>query len=103
MSSKNIFFKDNVKTAHWVGHLQLRSIDTEYLFKRTPAVDEKQASVTVNTMKHSVFGRGKNPDLLKIEQENASEETNDDSGVNVEANKVNNNKKKMVVKLKIKE
>ena len=36
-----IFLKDNVKTAHWVGHYQLISLDTDDLFKITPAVDEK--------------------------------------------------------------
>ena len=29
-------FKDNVKPAHWVGHSQLISLDTDDLFKRTP-------------------------------------------------------------------
>ena len=43
--------KDNVKTAHWVGHSQLRSLDTYDLFKITPVADKKQASVTGNTMK----------------------------------------------------
>ena len=41
-------FKDNVKPAHWVSHLQLRSLDTYDFFKRTPRVYEKQASVTEN-------------------------------------------------------
>ena len=39
VSSKNNCFKDNVKTAHWVGHSQLRSLDTDDLFKITPGVD----------------------------------------------------------------
>ena len=56
MSSKNICFKDNVKTAHWVVHLQLISLDKYDFFKITPVVDEKQASVTGNTMKKSVSG-----------------------------------------------
>ena len=51
---KKTCFKDNVKTAHWVGNSKLWSIDTDYLFKRTPVVDVKQASVTENTMKQSV-------------------------------------------------
>ena len=38
--------KNNVKIAHWVGYSQLRSLDTDDLFKITPVVDEKQASVT---------------------------------------------------------
>ena len=46
--------KDNIKPAHWVGHSQLRSLDTYGLFKRTPKCDEKQASVTVNKVKLSV-------------------------------------------------
>ena len=54
MSSKTHCFEDNVKTAHWVGNSQLRSLDTDVFFKRTPGVYEKQASVTVNTTKQSV-------------------------------------------------
>ena len=49
MSSKII--KNNGKTAHWVGHSQLRSLDTDDLFKRTPVVDEIKANVAGNKMK----------------------------------------------------
>ena len=56
VSSKKNRFKDNVKTAHWVGRSQLRSLDTDDFFKRISVVDEKQASVNVNTMKQSVSG-----------------------------------------------
>ena len=45
------------KTAHWFGQSQLRSLDTDDLFKRTPGVDEKQGNVTGNTMKQSVSER----------------------------------------------
>ena len=41
VSSNSFFFKDNVETAHCVGHSQLRSLDTDDFFKRTPVVDEK--------------------------------------------------------------
>ena len=41
--------KDNNKPAHWVDHSKLRSLDIDELFKRTPKVDGKQASVTGNT------------------------------------------------------
>ena len=51
VSSRITCFKDNVKTAHWVGRSQSRSLDTDDFFKITPVVDEKQASVTVNTVK----------------------------------------------------
>ena len=51
-------FKDNVRTAHWVGHSQLRSLDTDHLFKMTPFFDDRQASVTGNKMKQSVSGGG---------------------------------------------
>ena len=68
VSSKTKSFKVNVKPAHWVGHSQLRSLDTDDFFKRTSAVDEKQANVTVNTMKQSVFGEQKNPVLLQEEE-----------------------------------
>ena len=37
------YFKDNVKPAHSVGHSQLRSLDTDNLFKITSSVDEKMA------------------------------------------------------------
>ena len=50
------FLKDNVITAHWVGHSKLRSLDTDNFHKRTPVVDEKEDTVTVNTMKQSVSG-----------------------------------------------
>ena len=43
--------KDNVKSAHWVSHSQLRSLDTDNLFKMTPVVVDIQASVTDNTIK----------------------------------------------------
>ena len=92
--------KDNVKPADWVGHSQLISLDTYDLFKRTPNVDEKQASVTGNTIKQSVSRGGKNTDLLQEEEENVSEETNDDANVNTEANKVNDDKKDLVFTMK---
>ena len=53
--SKNSCFKDNVKNIHWVAHLQLRSLDTDYFLKRTPVVDNIQDSVTVNKTKQSVY------------------------------------------------
>ena len=58
---KNNCFKDIVKPAHWVGHSQLRSLDSDDFFKTTPGVDEKKASVTGNTLKKSVHE--KNPVL----------------------------------------
>ena len=42
--------KDNNKTAHWVGHSQLKSLDTDDFSKRTPFVDDIQASLTGNTI-----------------------------------------------------
>ena len=41
VSSNCFCLKDNVKPAHWVGHSQLRSLDTDNFFKITPVVDEK--------------------------------------------------------------
>ena len=55
LSSKNSFLKDKVKTAYWVGQWQLISLGTQDFFKRTPVFYDIQASVTVNTMKQSVF------------------------------------------------
>ena len=54
VSSKKGCFKDNLKPAHWVDHSQLRYLDTDDLFKITPVVDEKQDSVTGNTITQSV-------------------------------------------------
>ena len=48
VSSKQICFKDNVKTAHWVGRSKLRSLYIDDFFKRTPKCDENQANVTGN-------------------------------------------------------
>ena len=44
-----LFFKDNNKSAHWVCHSKLRSLDIDEFFKRTPNFDEKKASVTGKT------------------------------------------------------
>ena len=48
-------------------------------------------------MKRSVSGGKNNPDLLQQEEENVAEETNYDTDVYAEANKVDDNKKDMVV------
>ena len=42
----------------------------------------------------------KNPDLLQEEEENVADETNDYACVNAEANKVDDKKKNMFVKIK---
>ena len=44
--------------------MQLRSLDTDDLFKRISVVDEKQAGVTGNKTKQSFPGGGENTDLL---------------------------------------
>ena len=51
-------------------------------------------------MKQSVSGAVKNPYLLKEEEENEAEETNDDADVNTEAKIFDDNKKDMVVTMK---
>ena len=51
-------------------------------------------------MKQSVLGGGKNPVLLQEEEENVSGETNDDANVIAEENKVDDNRKDMVVTIK---
>ena len=43
-----IFLKDKDKPAHWVGHLELRSLDIYVFFKTTPRFDENEVSVTGN-------------------------------------------------------
>ena len=70
------------------------------IFLITPGVDEKQASVTGNTMNQSVQGGKKNPVLLQEEEENLAEDNNADADVNAEANKINDKKKDMVVTTK---
>ena len=70
------------------------------IFFRTPGVDEKKASVTVDTMKQSVYKEGSNLVLLQEEEENVAEDINDDADVNAESNTINDNKKYMVVKIK---
>ena len=70
MSSKNNFFKDNNKPAHWVGHSKLISLDINDLFYRTPKSDEKEASVTGETE----------------EEKNTSKHTTDDTDTNAEYN-----------------
>ena len=97
---KNICFKDKVKPVHWVGHSQLRSLDTDDFFKRTPVVDKKKAIVNGNRITQSVSWNNNNPVLLQEEEENVAEKTNDDADVNVESNKVNDKNKYMVVKMK---
>ena len=62
--SKNNCSKDNIKTAHWVGHSQLISLYTYDLCKRTPVVDGIHDSVTGNTMKQSAHEKENNPYLL---------------------------------------
>ena len=57
-SSKVYIFKDNIKTAHWVGHSQSKSLDIGDFFKRTLVVDDIQASVTGNKIEHSASGGG---------------------------------------------
>ena len=89
--------KDKVKPAHWVGQSKIISLDTDDLFKRTPNFDEKQAIVTVNTVKLSVYRGEKNSILLQEEEENVAEETNYDADVNAEANEINDKNKDMVV------
>ena len=48
-------------------------------------------------MEQSVSGGGDNLVLLQQKEENVAEEANDDADVNIEANKVDDNKKDMVV------
>ena len=94
--NKNMCFEDNVKPAHWVGHSQGISLDTDDLFKVTPNFDGKQAIVTGNTLKLSVYRGEKNPILLQEEEENLAEETNDDADVNSEENEINDKNKDKV-------
>ena len=99
VSSKTDCFKDDVKPSYWVGNSQLRSLNTYDLFKITPGVDAKQASVTGKAEEQSVSRGKKNPVLLQQEEESSSGETNDNADVNAEANEINDKKKDMVFKI----
>ena len=65
-------------------------------FKITPVVDEIQASVNCK-YKKTVNFREKNPDLLRQEEANLSEEANDDADVNEVAKKVDDYNNDMFV------
>ena len=81
VSSKTICFKDNKKSAHWVGHSKLRSLDLDELFKRTPNFDEKEASVTGKT----------------LEEKNTVKKTTDDADENIGDNEIIHKYKEEVV------
>ena len=69
--------KDNNKTAHWVGHQKLGSLDIYELFKRKQKMYEKEASIT-----------GK-----KEEQKNKAKKSTYDDDTNAEDNKIINKDK----------
>ena len=60
--------KDNSKTSRWVGHLQLKYLDTDDYFKRKLVVDDIQAILTGNKIEQSTSGRENNPDLLQEDE-----------------------------------
>ena len=51
MSSRKYYLKDNNKTAHWVGHSKLKSLDTDDFFKRKFIADI-HASLTGTKIEH---------------------------------------------------
>ena len=57
------FFKGNNKTAHWVGQLQLKYLDTDFFFLRKPVVEDIESNLTSNTIEQSTSVRKKNQDL----------------------------------------
>ena len=69
MSSKKLYMKDNNKTAHWVGHSQLKYLYTDDFFKRKPVFDDVQAILTGNKIEQSTSGRKNNPYLLQEDEE----------------------------------
>ena len=74
-------FKDNNKPAYWVGHSELRSLNIDEFFKRTPKFDEKVSSVTGKTE----------------EEENTAKNTTYDADKNVEeSERINKYKEKVV-------
>ena len=63
--------KHNVKPEKWVGQLQLRFLDTDELFGRTPVLDDIHASVTGNKVKQSVSG-GEESSFIKTRRRKCS-------------------------------
>ena len=55
--------KDNNKTAHWVGHSQLKFLDTDDFSRVTPVVDDIQDIITDNKIDLSTSVRKNNPYL----------------------------------------
>ena len=87
MSSKNICSKDNNKTAHWVGHLKLKPLDTGD-FSKEKVIDEIQDSLTGTTIEQSDSGRENNTDFLQEAEEQEAKEANTDADVTAESNKI---------------
>ena len=44
-----MYIKDNNKTAYWVGHAKLKTLDADAFFKRKQVVDDVQAISTSTT------------------------------------------------------
>ena len=63
VSSKNLYLKDNNKTAHWVGNDKLKPLDKDVSQKKE-RIDERQSSLTGTTIEKSSSGSKNNPDLL---------------------------------------
>ena len=57
-------------------------------FKRKQVVDDVQASLTSTTFGLSGSGRKENPYLLQEDEQQEAEEANDDTDVNIESNKI---------------
>ena len=68
MSSKEFYFKDNNKTAHWVGHAKLKPLDKGN-FSKEKVIDESQDILTSTTIEQSDPVKKNNPDLLQKSEE----------------------------------
>ena len=58
VSPNKFIFKDNNKTAHWVGFQKLKPLDINIILRKT-IINELQASLTGDTIEHSYFGTKK--------------------------------------------
>ena len=95
VSSKNFYLTYNNKTAHWVGQSKLKPLYTDDFSKKV--IDAIQASLTGITIEQSVSGRKNNPYLLQESEEKEAEEANDYAGVNVEANKIDEENNDIII------
>ena len=88
----------NNKTTHWVGHSKLKSLCTEYFPNKF--IDEIQFSLTGTTIEQSDYGGKKNSYSLQKYEEQEDEESNYDTDVTEESNKIDKDIDDMIISMK---